>query len=54
MPYLSLLIVVPAVDREFHPMLTELVRDINQHFVDPHEILSDRVYVYLKDDKKFV
>lgn len=54
MPYLSLLIIIPAEDRDLYPMLMELVKDINQQFVDPNEVLSDRVYVYLKDDKKFV
>lgn len=30
---------------------SEMVRDINEKYVDEEEILSDRVYLYLKDEK---
>ena len=48
------MIVVPAYDRKLHEVFTGIVGCINEKYVEREEILSDRVYIYLKDEKKFI
>lgn len=48
------MIAVPAYDRDMYDDFSEIVRSINRRYVEREEILSDRVYLYKKDDKKFV
>ncbi len=48
------IIVVPAYDRSLHDVFTVMVKKINRNFVEKDEILSDRVYIYLRDEKKFI
>lgn len=48
------MIVVPQIDEEMYDVLSCMVKEINEKFVDEDEILSDRVYIYLKEDRKFI
>lgn len=48
------MIIVPAREEQIYPMLSVVVKDINVRYVEKEEILSDRVYIYLKDEKKFI
>lgn len=48
------MIVVPAYDKSLKDIFTIMVKTINQKYVEKDEILSDRVYVYLKKEKKFI
>ncbi len=50
------MIVVPVEDdscRELHDILRFMVRDINERFVAEEEILSNRIYTYLRKEKRF-
>ncbi len=51
------MIVVPAKEdpeKELYEILKFMVKDINEHFVADEEILSNRVYTYLRKEKRFV
>lgn len=47
------MIVVPAFDRTMYEFLGMMVKNINDQYVEKDEILSDRVYVYQREEKKF-
>lgn len=49
------MIVVPAYDsdRALYEPLSVMVKSINQEYVEKEEVLSDRVYIYVRDEKKF-
>lgn len=48
------MILVPAEDEELYFILSGLVKKVNENLVSEDEILSDRVYIYLREDKKFI
>lgn len=48
------MILVPAEDEKLYFVFCDLVRKINENFVSRDEILSDRVYIYLRKEKKFI
>lgn len=47
------MIVVPALDRTLYDFLEEMVKNINEQYVEKEEILSNRVYIYQREEKKF-
>lgn len=50
------MIVVPVSDdtqKELYDMLRFIVKDINERYVAEEEILSNRVYTYLREDRRF-
>ncbi len=48
------MIVVPAYDRALYEPLGVMVKNINDHYVEKEEVLSDRVYIYQREEKKFI
>ncbi len=46
-------IVLPVSEHDVHSALITIVREINQRYVSPDEILSDRVYIYSREERKF-
>lgn len=48
------MIVVPAYDRALYEILGMMVKNINDHYVEKEEVLSDRVYIYQREEKKFI
>lgn len=48
------MIVVPAFDRTMYELLGVMVKNINDQYVENEEILSDRVYIYQREEKKFI
>lgn len=48
------MIVVPAYDRTLYEPLGVMVKNINDHYVEKEEVLSDRVYIYQREEKKFI
>lgn len=48
------MIVVPAFDRTLYDLLGTMVKNINEKYVEKDEVLSDRVYIYQREKKKFV
>ncbi len=48
------MIVIPAEDKELYEMLSSLVKEVNTQFVDPDEILSDRVFIYMREENRFI
>lgn len=48
------MILVPAEDEKLYGVLCGLIKKVNENFVSQDEILSDRVYIYLRKDKKFI
>lgn len=47
------MIVVPAYDKTMYDPLCVMVKSINQGYVEKDEILSDRVYLYKREEKRF-
>ncbi len=47
------MIVVPAGEEDLHETFSSMVNNINQRYVDEDEVLSDRVYIYRQEEKKF-
>jgi hypothetical protein len=47
------IIVVPAGEEDLHETFSSMVNNINQRYVDEDEVLSDRVYIYRQEEKKF-
>lgn len=47
------MIVVPCGDEDLYNTFSSMVNSINQGYVDEDEVLSDRVYIYRKEEKKF-
>lgn len=47
------MIVVPSGDEDLHKTFSSMVNNINQRYVDEDEVLSDRVYIYRREEKKF-
>lgn len=47
-------IVVPACDESMLERFSDMVKTINRRYVEADEVLSDRVFIYLKNEKKFV
>lgn len=48
------MILVPVRDPADRAIFSQMVQSINREYVQDDEILSDEVYIYLKDEKKFV
>jgi hypothetical protein len=48
------MIAVPSNDPELIDMFRPMVKSINETYVDKDDILSDRVYLYLKEEKRFI
>lgn len=48
------MILVPYEDDELYVMLSDLIKKINENFVSPDEVLSDLVYIYQRNGKKFI
>ena len=51
-PYLSLSIIIKADDNKDVSALKEMVRNINNTVVSAEDILSDRVYHYVRKSKE--
>lgn len=47
------MIVVPVGKDDLHRTFSSMVNNINQRYVDEDEVLSDRVYIYRRGEKKF-
>lgn len=48
------MILIPANDEAVYDALSSMIKEINQQFVASNEVLSDRVYIYLREEEKFV
>lgn len=48
------MIVIPAKNRDMYDLFQFMLTDINEKFVGKEEILSDKVYIYNKNEKKFI
>lgn len=48
------IIIVPDHGQEIQDMFLGILREINSNFVPKDEVLSNQVYLYRKDDKKFI
>ena len=48
------MIVIPAEDKELYEMLSSLVKEVNTQCVDPDEILADRVFIYMREENRFI
>lgn len=48
------MILVPVENEEMYFVFCELVKKINENFVNRDEVLSDKVYIYRRDENKFV
>lgn len=47
------MIVVPCGDEDLSRTFSSMVNNINHRYVDEEEVLSDRVYIYRREEKKF-
>lgn len=51
-PYLSLCIIVPFSNNYTKSSLMEMVKDINETQVASEEVLSNRVYTYIREKEE--
>ncbi len=47
------MIVVPCEEEDLYGTFSSMVNNINKKYVDEDEVLSDRVYIYRREEKKF-
>lgn len=48
------MILIPAENKCVYEDLSLMIHEINQRFVPPDEVLSDQVYVYIREENKFI
>lgn len=48
------MILIPADDESVYDALSVMIVDINRQFVASGEVLSDQVYLYLREEDKFI
>lgn len=48
------MILIPAEDESVYGELSSMIHEINQRFVPADEVLSDQVYVFIREENKFV
>ncbi len=48
------MILIPAENKCVYEDLSLMIHEINQRFVPPDEVLSDQVYVFIREENKFI